>query len=64
VRDDSDDFIASTHSKGLRIPMLKQPKERVMVNVNQVSKKSSTTLAELNAMRLLSCSKETLKPEF
>jgi hypothetical protein len=33
--------------------MLKQPKNRVMVNVNQVSEKSSTTLAELNAMKLL-----------
>ena len=51
--DDSDALIASTHSEGLRIPMLKQPKDQVMVNVNQVSEKSSTTLAELNAMKLL-----------
>lgn len=61
VRDGSDAFIASTNSER---PRLKQPKDRVMANVDQVSEKSSTTLAELNAMKLLSCSKETFKPEF
>jgi hypothetical protein len=64
VRDDSDAFIASTNSERHRIPRLKQPKDRVMVSVDQVSEKSSTPLAELNAVKLLSCSKETFKPEF